>query len=266
MERRIYSEFKSIVYEKAGIQLGDKKESLVAARVSKRLRELGMADFNEYLSFLKKDKTGEELVHLIDVISTNVTSFFRESPHFDHLKKQMTVWLDQGIRRFRFWSAACSSGEEPYTMAMVLHECTAGYNADIRILATDISTRILQRAQQGVYSEEKVKGIPDYLLRKYFKKEKMNNRVQYSVSDELKNMILFRRLNLSVTPFPMRGPMDGVFCRNVMIYFDSVVRRKLLAEIERLLKHEGVLFVGHAESLSGQLCSLKSVKPSIYIK
>lgn len=234
--------------------------------MSKRLRELRMSDYKEYLSFLRQDKSGEELVNLIDVISTNVTSFFRESVHFDFLRKQMSLWLEQGVRSFRFWSAACSTGEEPYTLAMVLHDCTAGYNADIRILATDISTRVLQRAQAGVYPEEKITGIPDYLIRKYFNREKNNGKIFYSVRAELRNMILFKRFNLSVTPFPMRGPMDGVFCRNVMIYFDNVVRRKLLGEIERLLKPGGTLFVGHAESLSGQLCSLKNVKPSIYVK
>ncbi len=266
MEKKIYDEFKAIVYQKAGIQLGDKKESLVAARVSKRLRELKLDDFRDYLSYLKKDESGEEMIQLIDVISTNVTSFFRESQHFEYLKTQMQVWLERGVRRFRFWSAACSTGEEPYTLAMVLQECAAGYNADIRILATDISTNVLHKAIEGVYPQEKVAGIPSVLLSRYFNEVQVSNRDHYEVSDALKKMIVFRRLNLSEVPFPMKGPMDCVFCRNVMIYFDNEIRRRLLGEIQRLLKPEGILFVGHAESLTGQLCNLKNVKPSVYVK
>lgn len=266
MEKRIYDQLKSIVYEKAGIELGDKKQSLVAARVSKRLRELSLPDYKDYLSFLKTDASGEELVRFIDVISTNVTSFFRESAHFDCLKEMMTQWLNQGNRRFRFWSAACSSGEEPYTMAMVLLECCAGYKTDIRILATDISTRILEKALEGVYPEEKIRGVPGHLLEKYFDIKNISGKKYYCAGKELREVILFRRLNLSVTPFPMQGPMDAVFCRNVMIYFDNRIRKSLLAEIERLLKPDGILFVGHAESLAGQLCNLSAVKPSIYLK
>lgn len=266
MEKRIYDKLKSIVYEKAGIELGDKKQSLVAARVSKRLRELQLPDYQDYLSYLKKDVSGEELVRFIDVISTNVTSFFRETAHFDHLKEMMNLWLSQGERHFRFWSAACSSGEEPYTIAMVLLECCAGYKTDIRILATDISTRVLQKAQEGIYSEEKVKGVPEHLLERYFDIVHVNGKINYCAGKEMREMILFRRLNLSVVPFPMHGPMDAVFCRNVMIYFDNRIRRNLLCEIERLLKSDGILFVGHAESLAGQLCNLNAVKPSIYLK
>ncbi|MFP4163682.1 MAG: CheR family methyltransferase [Chitinispirillaceae bacterium] len=266
MDKRIYDQFKKIVYEKAGIELGGKKSSLVSARVSKRIRELGMKDYKDYLSFLRKDSSGDELTKFIDVISTNVTSFFREAVHFEYLKERMAFWLKQGCRRFRFWSAACSSGEEPYTMAMVLLECTAGYNVDLKILATDISTRILKKALDGVYPHEKVKAIPPQLLGRYFEHVDVNGKKYFRAGNELRSSIVFRRINLSDPPFPMRGPMDGVFCRNVMIYFDNTVRRRLLSEIERLLKPQGVLFVGHAESLAGSLCTLNTVKPSIYLK
>ncbi|KMQ50533.1 Chemotaxis protein methyltransferase CheR [Chitinispirillum alkaliphilum] len=266
MDKSIYEQFRNLVYEKAGINLGDKKEALVAARVSKRLRELQLNDYKDYLDFLKKDSSETELVHLLDVISTNVTSFFRESVHFDFLTEKMSEWLGKGQRRFRFWSAACSSGEEPYTMAMVLSDIAAGCDVDVRILATDISTRILAKAQSGEYPLEKVNAVPSSLLNKYFSKMDCEGKNSYTVCPAIKEKILFKRLNLSVPPFPMKGPMDAVFCRNVMIYFDNTVRRKLLSEISRLLKPGGVLFVGHAESLAGQLCTLKNVKPSIYVK
>ncbi len=266
MDIGIYNKFKDLVYEKAGIHLGDQKQALVAARVSKRLRELNLSDYREYLKYLREDKTEGELVHLLDAISTNVTSFFRESVHFDFLQEKMKVWLGQGQRRFRFWSAASSSGEEPYTMAMVLKEATAGYNVDMRILATDISTRILARAEEGFYPAEKASAVPSNLLNKYFEKTETEKGHGYRVSKNLRDMILFKRLNLSKPPFPMKGPMDAVFCRNVMIYFDNDVRRRLLSEVQRLLKNDGYLFVGHAESLAGQLCTLANVKPSIYVK
>lgn len=266
MEKRVYNKFRQIIYQKSGISLGDTKESLVAARVNKRLRELKLTNYNEYLTFLQDDSSGTELVRLIDVISTNVTSFFREAVHFQFLQQQMECWLNQGYRRFRFWSAACSSGEEPYTMAMVLLQCTTGYTIDMRILATDIATSVLERAMNGYFPEEKVTGIPKPLLERYFDIAERNGTCWYRAGRELRDMILFRRLNLSETPFPMNGPMDIVFCRNVMIYFDNTVRRKLLAEIERLLKPGGYLFVGHAESLTGQLCALKPIRPSIYVK
>lgn len=266
MEIEIYDKFKKIIYDKAGINLGDKKQALVEARVSKRLRELQLPDLKAYLQFLKKDSSEAELVNLLDVISTNVTSFYRESVHFDFIGEQMKGWLRKGQRKFRFWSAACSSGEEPYTLAVTLLNCIENNNVDIRILATDISTQILQKAIDGVYPAEKTGAIPAEIIDKYFNRITINGEKYFQVQDKLKKLITFKRLNLSSPPFPMKGPMDCIFCRNVMIYFDNIVRKKLLSEVERLLKKGGYLFTGHAESLTGQLCALRSVKPSIYVK
>jgi len=266
MEPSVFNKFQSIVYNKSGINLGEKKEALVSARVGKRLRELKLPDFRSYLKYLENDDTGEEIVHLLDVISTNVTSFYRENNHFEFMADLMKKWISEGQRKFRFWSAACSSGEEPYTMAMTLAEATSGTAADMRILATDISTKILDKAQKGWYPIEKIKGIPIDFLNKYFNHEVEDGIVFFSAKQKIRDTITFSRINLSVTPFAMSGPMDIVFCRNVMIYFDNEVRGKLLAEIERLLKPGGYLFVGHAESLTGQLCKLKNVKPAVYRK
>jgi len=266
MDKNVFNKIRQIVYKKSGINLGDNKEALVSARLSKRMRVLNISDYRDYLRYLLDDDSHQELVYMIDAISTNVTHFFREEGHFDFLSEAMADWLANGQSRFRFWSAACSTGEEPYSIAMTLLETLNGRNVDLKILATDISVSVLERCKLGNYSEEKVKRIPAHLKTKYFEVKNEEGEKIYSAKDELKRIIVFKRLNLSNPPFPMHGPLDAVFCRNVMIYFDNDVRKRLLREIIRLLKPGGFLMVGHAESLAGMLVNLKSVKPSIYVK
>jgi len=233
MDKKTFDRIRELVYEKSGISLSESKESLVRARIGKRMRVLGIENHAEYLKRIIADESGDEIVHLLDVISTNVTSFFREPKHFDFLKEAFSKWLAAGQKRFRLWCAACSSGEEPYTMAMVLREVASGYNGiDIKILATDISTQALAKCKEGRYEEKKVGTIPRPMLK----------------------------------PFPMRGPLDNVFCRNVMIYFDNTVRKRLLDSIYKLLKPGGYLMVGHAESLTGMVSDFKTVHPAIYTK
>ncbi len=266
MEDWVFNKFRSLIYEKSGITLGEHKVSLVHARIGKRMRVLGMESYKEYLKHVMEDNSGEELVNLLDVISTNVTHFFRENNHFSCLAEYMDKWLKSGQRRFRIWSSACSSGEEPYSIIMSINHLLSTHDIDFRILATDISTQILTRAQNGIFKEDKMKNVTGDMRKQFFDKHDDNGKINYQIKDFFKNKVLFKRLNLSTPPFPMKGPMDVVFCRNVMIYFDNEVRRRLLTEIFRLLKPGGILFVGHAESLTGQLSKLKSVKPSIYIK
>lgn len=266
MDVKIFNKFREIVYEKSGINLTESKIALVTARIGKRLRALGVNSHQEYLDIVLNDKSGEEVVNLLDVISTNVTHFFRESAHFDHLSEIYQSWLSAGQKRFRFWSAACSTGEEPYTIAMTLKEVSGDGSIDTKILATDISTRVLSASMKGEYLAEKVVNIPRPLQERYFDKVTTNGQKILRAKSLMKNMIVFRRLNLSSPPFPMKGPLDAVFCRNVMIYFDNNVRRMLLNEIYRLLKPGGILYVGHAESLTGIVSNFKSLKPSIYIK
>jgi chemotaxis protein methyltransferase CheR len=261
-----FDEFRSLVYAKSGITLGKGKEALVSARIGKRMRNLGMSDFHAYLDWVKGRGGEDEMVQMLDAISTNVTSFFREPAHFEFVRALMGKWLGQGQTRFRFWSAASSSGEEPYTLAMVLKECGLPPACDLRILATDISTRVLQAAAQGRYGASKAQSIPPDLLSRYFRSVPGEDGPEYAVRDELKSMITFTRLNLAFPPFPMRGPMDVIFCRNVMIYFDNAVRERLIAEFHRLLKPGGYLLVGHAESLTGLANGFRSVRPSIYAK
>ncbi len=266
MEKRLFDKLRAIIYAKSGIALHDGKEALVSARLGKRMRHLGIQDYREYFDRVFHDEDGTETVGLIDAISTNVTSFFREPAHFDVLGKLMSDWLKEGKRRFRFWSAACSSGEEPYSIAMTLLDVVKDKPVDLRILATDISTQALAKGRTGSYDEQRMSPVPPHLRTRYFERRKTGNGITYSATEALRKPILFRRLNLSAPPFPMNGPMDAIFCRNVLIYFDHVTRKRLLDETHRLLKRGGYLMVGHAESLTGMISELKPVRPSIYMK
>ncbi len=264
MDQAIFTKFQELVYENSGICLNAGKEALISARVSKRMRTLGINEYKSYLEVILHDRTGKEVIYLLDNISTNVTSFYREPQHFEFISEIYRRWIAKGQTRFRFWSAASSTGEEPYTLAITLNETANGRLPDTRILATDISTRVLEKCNSGCYEGDKLQTVPAPLREKYFHREAATG--SYRVKESLKNMILFRRLNLSVTPFGMRGPLDMILCRNVMIYFDNTMRRKLLGEMYRLLKPNGYLIVGHAESLTGMVSDFKVVQPSIYIK
>lgn len=268
MEKAVFDELSRIVYEKSGISLTDRKMALVASRLSSRLRATGLKSSAEYLEYLKKDEAEEELVDFLNVISTNVTNFFREPSHFDDMLKVMNEWLDKGQRKFRLWSAACSSGEEPYTIAMTLLEHLPCHKLDIKILATDISTNVLHFAKNGVYPESRVKDVPPDFLSSYFCPAipHGNSEKAYSVSFKLKKMVEFKRLNLSEHPFPIDETFDIIFCRNVMIYFDRHVKEKLVEDFSRLLRPQGLLMISHSESLSSIKHQLSLIRPSVYLK
>lgn len=262
-----FEEYRQIIYSACGINLGSNKRALVAARVAKRIRALNMANHREYLSYVQTPGHQDEMTDLIDAISTNVTSFFREENHFEFLSTQLTKWYAAGQRRFRIWSAASSSGQEPYSLAMTLSE-TLGMASDVdaRILATDISTRVLRIAQLGQYEPGELNGIPKPLQHKYFRHVGGKSGEAHAVSDALRNMVSFRRINLAEPPFTLQGPLDCVFCRNVMIYFDNQVRKRLVTEIHRVLRPGGYLMVGHAESLNGLSTPFRSVRPALYVR
>ena len=265
MDPKVFERFRKLVYEKSGISLGPHKVSLVSARIGRRMRELNLTEHEEYLDLIVGDDSGNELVHFIDAISTNVTSFFREGRHFEFLREALSKWYASGQRRFRIWCAAASTGEEPYTLAMTALDCLGG-GIDLRILATDISTRVLQSCQRGVYSEAKADSIPKGLRSRFFEKQVLQGETYYSASEEMRRVLTFRRLNLSTPPFPMKGPMDVIFCRNVMIYFDEGLRQKLAGEAHRLLRPGGFFVVGHSESLTGGSKDFKVVIPAVYKK
>jgi chemotaxis protein methyltransferase CheR len=257
--------FCDLAYAQAGIRLGEEKLALVSARVGKRLRALKLPSERAYLDFLENDKTGGELVEFLDVISTNFTSFFREPAHFDRLSAELGRHLARGQRSFTLWCAAASSGEEPYTIALVLAELFGG-RADWRVLCTDISTRVLALARRGLYREQQVRAVRKESLDRYFIRHRGEgeDETQYEAGPQLKEHLTFARLNLAQPPFPMKGPFDAILCRNVMIYFDNPVRQALVSEMERLVRPGGLVFVGHSETLSGLKTRLQVVSPSVY--
>jgi chemotaxis protein methyltransferase CheR len=263
MDSLVFQRFCAHAHQQAGISLGPNKEALVTARVGKRMRALGIEDERGYLDYLEADRSGEELVQFLDVISTNHTSFFREPDHFDLLRTLLAEWRRLAQRRLRIWSAASSTGEEPYSIVMTVLDALSDLDIDFKLLATDISTRVLAQAQAGVYPAERLTAIPHPMLARFFKRGEGSEET-YRVRDEVKQHLVFRRLNLSQPPFPMRGPFDIVFCRNVLIYFDLPVRQRLLAAIQGLLRPGGWLFVGHTETLTGITSGFRLARPSVF--
>ncbi|MGC4115299.1 MAG: CheR family methyltransferase [Myxococcales bacterium] len=268
MDASLFRAFQDLAYRQAGIRLSDAKRALLSARVGRRMRALKLPSERLYLEALSKDESGRELIHFLDAISTNFTNFFREPDHFALLERAASEWLAAGQRRFRLWCAASSSGEEPYTIAMVLNDVFAGQTIDLRILATDLSTKVLLQAKEGVYAERQLEPVPSPLRRRFFEPAgdtRLDGRL-FTVRPILRERILFKRLNLSQPPFPLKGPLDAIFCRNVMIYLAQPVRQAFVREAERLLRPGGLLFVGHAETLTGVPTGLKMLKPSVYRK
>ncbi|MCB1058873.1 MAG: protein-glutamate O-methyltransferase [Calditrichaeota bacterium] len=256
-----------LVKSLAGIHLTDGKRELVSARLAKRLRALGLSTMNDYLDVVREDKTQAELVMMLDAISTNLTSFWRESDHFDYVVEKLLPSLEaSGQQEIRIWSAGCSSGEEPYGLAMlILGKLRNPNRVKLKILATDLSTRVLDIAKRGQYGEERVKNIPPELRNKFVTQQKSETGVIYSVTPAIRSAITFARLNL-MEPWPMKGPFDMIFCRNVMIYFDKPTQATLVERFGKLLKSGGMLFVGHSESLAGVQHSFRYVRPTIYEK
>lgn len=263
MRSSVFRALCDVAYDQAGIRLGEEKLALVAARVGKRLRALNLDDEAKYLDVLKSDD-GSELVAFLDVISTNFTSFYREPAHFDRLRADLEQMRERGQKQVRIWCAASSSGEEPYTLALTLESVFANSGVDWRVLATDISTKVLAQAKQGRYREGQLKSVSREQRAQYFQRVSKDGEAIYEVVPSLKAHLTFARLNLAHPPFPMRGPFDAVFCRNVMIYFDAPVRQGLVNEMERLVRPGGLVVVGHAETLSGLSTGLEVVVPSVY--
>jgi chemotaxis protein methyltransferase CheR len=256
--------YQRLLFDQTGIVLQDNKQALVEARVSQRLRALQMNSFGEYLELLRRDRSGDELTQLIDAVSTNITHFYREDDHFAFLAEVAGGWMKAGVNRLRVWSAACSTGEEPYSIAMTLDAVMGRRRLDTRILATDISTRVLAEAKAGRYSEARLGTVPDARRRSCFTRVQVGDAILYEVKPELQDMVMFRRLNFKAIPYPIRGTFDVIFCRNAMIYFDRPQRERMIGEFARLLNPGGYLLVGHSETLIGMSGSFRVVRPSIY--
>jgi len=273
LTEREFEKFKKLIYEKSGINLTNQKKELLKSRLAKRLRVLDITGFSDYYKYLiNNDPDGSELVLMLDCISTNKTGFFRENQHFEYLRNTILPELvvnkrAKGEHTFRVWSAGCSSGEEPYTLAIILSEfLNPVVSWDAKILATDISTKVLSKAKEGVYEKEKVKTIPPNLLQKYFEKEADNGTVRFHVKSLLKNLVVFSRFNLMEDIYPFKRYFDIIFCRNVMIYFDKQIQGKITNKFYEHLADGGYFLVGHSESLSGVKTNFHYIRPTIYKK
>jgi len=258
--------FRELAYREAGISLRDGKEDLVATRIARRMRVLGIEESGAYLEYLQQAAHKDEIVNFIDAISTNFTSFYREKEHFELLTRELRAAVEAGARRIRIWCAAAATGEEPWTLALTLTEALAGTSVDWRLLATDISTRALAAATEGRYGRILAQ-VPAAQRSRYFvAAPDRDGEPTWKVSDALRRAVLFRRLNLARLPFPLTGGLDAIFCRNVMIYFDQPVRQALVGEMERLLRPGGLLVIGHSETLNGITTTMTMTRPSVYRK
>lgn len=238
----------TLAKERTGIMFPDQKKQMVYSRLTRRLRTLEMQDFGSYLAFLQSKEGASEIENLVNAMTTNVTSFFREAHHFEHVAKVvLPEVMDSGQKRLRFWSAGCSMGMEAYSLAATLAANIPNHRQwDIKILATDIDTNVLETGRAGIYPDEQLPKIPDALARQHFVHRPHDESIE--VSDVLKNMVTFKQLNL-LEPWPIKGPFDAIFCRNVVIYFDKATQRTLFARYHELLKPGGWLYIGHSESL-----------------
>lgn len=239
-----------LVSEHTGIALSDAKQDMVYSRLSRRIRALKLPDFNAYCSLIARGDDEQELIEFVNSITTNLTSFFREAHHFDYLKDSLIPELlrrNSTKKRLRIWSAGCSTGEEPYSIAMVVRE-SVPRDWDAKILATDLDSNVLAKGQSGVYEAERVEGVGDARMRKWFQRGTGALEGKVKVSPELQEIITFKQLNL-MREWPMKGPFDIIFCRNVVIYFDKDTQRVLFDRYANLLGEDGHLFVGHSESL-----------------
>ena len=265
MDTSTFNGFRELIYAHSGITLGPNKEALVSSRIGKRMRVLRLEDPREYLHRVKEDAAGNEIVYLLDAISTNVTSFFRESRHFDLLRELAEKWYAAGQRRFRIWCAASSSGEEPFSIAITLREAMPCDEMDVRILATDISTQVLETGRHAVYPQDRIESVPETLRNKYFQSLKTQTGCTWRVNAEVRALVEFRRLNL-MDRFDFKSTFPLIFCRNVMIYFDRLTQADLVRRLGGILQPGGYLFVGHSESLAGIDHCLEYLEPAIYRK
>lgn len=248
-----FQAFTRLIHGQTGIVITDAKRSMLVSRLSRRLRKLGLPDFSSYRKLLEDDGNAAERRELVSVITTNVTSFFREPVHFERLKEMIPSLAERARNgdRIRFWSAACSSGEEPYSIAMTLRESWRdASNVDLRILATDIDPEMVARARRGHYTKQQIGDDPPDLVRRHI--TRLGDGDAYAVDPKLRDQLRFEELNL-LEPWPFKGMFDAIFCRNVVIYFDTATRRRLWQRFAERLRPGGALFIGHSERVDADL-------------
>ncbi len=271
LKKHEFERISQIAAQRWGLHMPEKKISTVTSRMAKLMRKSNYSSVKEALEHIEADPSPDDLLEFFDVLSTNTTSFFRDKSHFDYLEREFYTPLQRGNltlpgKHIRIWSAACSRGHEPYTIAINALESLPSIDKwDFQILATDLSSLSLQEAQRGIYDADQVDTIDSALLRKYFLKRKGDPCDQYKVSDAIRSLVTIRRLNL-MDSWPMKGPFNAIFCRNVMIYFDKPTRERLVNRMCDLLLPGGVLAIGSAETLSGLRTPLRPVAANIYMK
>jgi len=266
-----FGRLRRLIYEKSGINLNFDKKTMLELRIKRRMRSLNLSSYAEYCEYLFGNRgQREEVVHLIDVVTTNKTDFFREAAHFELLVHRVIPEIWPGREnggQLLIWSAACSTGEEPYTLAMVLSDYAAAHSGfRFRILATDVSTTVLAKAKLGIYSLEAVRPVPRSLQHKYFMRSRDPESELVRVVPELRQRVEFRRLNFMEEDFCLAEKADVIFCRNVLIYFDRPTQEKILQKLTRYLLPAGYVFVGHAETLHEMNIPLVPVAPTLYRK
>ena len=270
MGSREFASLSRFIYEQCGIKMPEAKKTMLEGRLQKRLRVLGLKSFSDYIDYLFGPEGKErEVVPMIDLVTTNKTDFFREPDHFDYLRDRvLPEWRERyPSRRLLVWSAGCSTGQEPYTLAMVLSDVASRWPGfDYQILATDISTRVLEQARQAVYSEAVLEPVPSAMKCRYLLRSKDRSSGLARIVPELRAKIKLRRLNFLEDDFGLREPLDVIFCRNVIIYFDRPTQTRLLQRFYSHLRVGGYLFMGHSETLSGLDVPLVSVAPTVYRK
>lgn len=266
----LFAKFQALIYQEAGIWLATHKHALLTGRLARRLRLLGLSSMKEYYHLVTQPDQQHERALMIDCITTNETHFFREPRHFDYLSQHVFPrWHQEAAAgerptRLRVWSAGCSSGEEPYSLAMLMLKHFPVEKWDLEVVATDISTRVLEKAREAVYPIEKMRDIPPEYLRAYMLKGRGDDKGFMKVSPELHRVVRFARGNLHADSYPLQGFFDLIFCRNVLIYFDQKSKEKAVNGIVRHLSPSGLLFVGHSEHLGGISPNLRTVAPTIH--
>jgi chemotaxis protein methyltransferase CheR len=269
----LFEKFQKLIYTETGIWLGSSKTALLCGRLFRRLRTLEITSLQNYYEFVSQPEQHEERARMIDAITTNETRFFREPRQFEFLVQRVFPrWhadAERGLRpkRVNIWSAGCSSGEEPYTVAMLLAKhLPAEQGWDARILATDISNRVLEKARKGIYSITRSTELPKDLLHTFMLRGIAERQGEMKVKVEIQRMVEFRRLNLDQESDRVEGPFNAIFCRNVLIYFDAASKQRVVTSLVRHLVANGILFVGHAENLTAVSPELRSLEPTIYTR
>ena len=269
----LFQKFQALIYAETGIWLGSSKTALLCGRLFRRLRALEISSLESYYECVSRPDQHEERARMIDAITTNETRFYREPRQFEFLVQRVfprwQAGAERGLRRrrVRIWSAGCSSGEEPYTVAMLLaRSFPVEQGWDVQLLATDISNRVLEKARKGIYPIARAAELPDDLLRSFMLRGMAERQGEMKVKVEIQQMVDFRRLNLDQESELLEGPFDAIFCRNVLIYFDTASKRRVVANLVRHLMADGYLFVGHAENLNSVSSQLRSLEPTIYVK